>query len=351
MSEQVLSRGTGIEIAVDGVNITKHIRQYLLGLKYTDCEEGEADDLQLTLQDREGVWAGGWLDGMIKAAISAKGLKLKAALVQRDWKGRGDRWLDIGIFDLDSVEASGPPSVVVLKASALPYSGAVRQTKRTRSWEHYSLHGIAKEIAKKNGMKCAVYAAANPSYDRTEQRRQTDIEFLSKLCRDAAVSLKVTNHTLVLFDQREYEKQPPAATIRKGGGDYISYRFSATSAGTQYDSCRVSYTDPATGKVIEGVAKSGDYDEEAKNHKRLEITARVKSAGEAQALAENHLRLHNKFAKTARFSLPGDSGMVAGVTVMLEGWASFDGKYLVSRAVHTVNASGYTTDIELRKVL
>lgn len=157
--------------------------------------------------------------------------------------------------------------------------------------------------------------------------------------------------TLVLFDQREYEKQPPAATIRKGGGDYISYRFSATSAGTQYDSCRVSYTDPATGKVIEGVAKSGDYDEEAKNHKRLEITARVKSAGEAQALAENHLRLHNKFAKTARFSLPGDSGMVAGVTVMLEGWASFGGKYLVSRAVHTVNASGYTTDIELRKVL
>ena len=249
------------------------------------------------------------------------------------------------------MEASGPPSVVVLKASALPYSGAVRQPKRIRSWEHYSLHGIAKEIAKKNGMKCAVYAAANPSYDRTEQRRQTDIEFLSKLCRDAAVSLKVTNHTLVLFDQREYEKQPPAATIRKGGGDYISYRFSATSAGTQYDSCRVSYTDPATGKVIECVAKSGDYDEEAKNHKRLEITARVKSAGEAQALAENHLRLHNKFAKTARFSLPGDSGMVAGVTVMLEGWASFGGKYLVSRAVHTVNASGYTTDIELRKVL
>ena len=75
MSEQVLSRRTGIEIAVDGVNITKHIRQYLLGLKYTDCEEGEADDLQLTLQDR---------DSMIKAAASAKGLKLKAALVQRD---------------------------------------------------------------------------------------------------------------------------------------------------------------------------------------------------------------------------------------------------------------------------
>ncbi|NBK80144.1 hypothetical protein D5272_16580 [bacterium D16-76] len=351
MTDQILARRTGIEIAVDGVNITKHIRQYLLGLKYTDCEEGEADDLQLTLQDREGVWAGGWLDGMIKAAASAKGLKLKAALVQRQWKGKGDHWLDIGIFDLDSVEASGPPAVVVLKASALPFSGAVRQTKKTRSWEHYSLHGIAKEIAVNNGMGCAIYAAANPSYDRAEQRRQTDIEFLSKLCKDAAASLKVTNNTLVLFDQREYEKQLPITTIRRGKGGYLSYRFSATSAGTQYDSCRVSYTDPAVGKVIEGIAKSEDYDEEAKNHKQLEITARAQSPGEAQALAENHLRLHNKFAKTARFSFPGDAGMVAGVTVMLEGWASFDGKYLISRAVHTVNASGYTTDIELRKVL
>lgn len=350
MTEQVLSRRTDIEIAVDGVNVTKHIQKYFLGLKYTDCEEGEADDLQLTLQDREGIWAGGWLDSMVKAAAGAKGLKLKAALAQRGWKGKGDRWLDIGVFDLDSVEASGPPAVVVLKASALPYSGAVRQTKRSRSWEHYSLHEIAGEIAANNGMGCAVYAAANPSYDRTEQRKQTDIEFLSKLCKNAAINLKVTNNSLVLFDQREYERQPPAATIRKGGG-CLSYRFSATSAGTQYDSCRVSYTDPASGRVIEGAARSEDYDEEARNHKQLEITARVQSPGEAQALAENHLRLHNKFARTARFSLPGDPGLVAGVTVTLEGWASFDGKYLVSQAVHTVNSGGYTTDIELRKVL
>lgn len=350
MTEPVLARRTGIEIAVDGVNITNKIGKYILGLQYTDCEEGEADDLQLTLQDREGVWAGGWLDGVIQAAGSNQGLKLKAALVQRDWKGQGDRWLICGVFDLDSVDASGPPAKVVLKASALPFSGAIRQTQNTRSWENYSLHGIAQEIAAKNGMGCALYAAANPSYDRMEQRRQTDAEFLSKLCKDAAVNLKVTDNTLVLFDQREYERQPPAATIRKGGG-YLFYSFSSTSAGTQYDSCRVSYTDPATGKLIEGAARTEDYDEEAKTHKCLEITARATSPAEAQTLAANHLRMHNKFAKTAEFSLPGDVGLLAGLTVLVEGWASFDGKYMISRAVHKVNAGGYTTDVELRKVL
>ncbi len=302
------------------------------------------------MQDREGIWAGGWLTSMIEAAGSHKGLQLKAALVQKDWKGQGDHWLDCGVFDLDSVDVSGPPARVVLKASALPFSSAIRQTKNTRSWENYNLHGIAQEIAANNGMECALYAAANPSYDRSEQRRQTDIEFLSKLCKDAAVNLKVTNNTLVLFDQREYEKQPPITTIRRGGG-YLSYSFSSTAAGTQYDSCRVSYTDPATGSLIEGTAKTEDYDEDAKNHKCLEITVRVSSPGEAQYWAENYLRMHNRFAKTARFSFPGDSGLLAGLTLMVEGWASFDGKYMISRAVHTVNASGYTTDVELRKVL
>ena len=46
-------------------------------------------------------------------------------------------------------------------------------------------------------------------------------------------------------------------------------------------------------KSVEGTAKSEDYDEEAKNHKRLEITAKTASPGEAKALAENHLRMHN----------------------------------------------------------
>jgi len=44
-------------------------------------------------------------------------------------------------------------------------------------------------------------------------------------------------------------------------------------------------------------------------------------------------------------------GLVAGVTVMLKGWGGWDGKYIVTKAVHTVGGSGYTTQISLRKVL
>ena len=41
---------------------------------------------------------------------------------------------------------------------------------------------------------------------------------------------------------------------------------------------------------------------------------------------------------------------MAGVTVMLEGFGGWDGKYMVKQAAHTVGG-GYTTKIDLRKVL
>jgi phage protein D len=44
--------------------------------------------------------------------------------------------------------------------------------------------------------------------------------------------------------------------------------------------------------------------------------------------------------------------VTAGVTVMLEGWGGWDGKYIVKQAVHAVDSSGgYTTQIKLRRVL
>ena len=112
----------------------------------------------------------------------------------------------------------------------------------------------------------------------------------------------------------------------------------------------MSYVDPA-GKCIEGIAKVEDYKEDAKNNQQLEITAKTAGGSEAQALAEKLLRRHNRYAKTAVFTLPGNPDLVAGVTVLLEKWGGWDGKYIVTQAKHTVSGSGYTVDVRLRRVL
>lgn len=346
MSETVLARRAAVQVLFDGTDITKDIRPYLKSLTYTDSEEDESDSLQIQLQDRNGIWLESWLEKAVQATAAAK-LSLCATITPEHWENGGGA-LPTGRFELDSVEAGGPPSAITIKGSSLAYGSSVRQTKKTKAWGNCSLSSIAEEIAKSAGLTCMYEADYNPKYERKEQTKKSDIAFLSGLCHDAGISLKCTDGKLVLFDQSAYEAMPPVMTIARGGGKYESYSLSTGSAETQYGTCRVSYADPATGKCIKATATAGGDDGDSEQC--LSITARVSSVGEAKALAEKQLRLHNKFNRTASFTLPGNTALVAGVTVMLEGFGGWSGKYMVKQAVHTVSG-GYTTKLELRKVL
>ncbi len=292
---------------------------------------------------------GGEADG---GGVSADaGLKMEAVILRENWAGDGkDSLLPCGEFELDSVAASGPPAVINIKGTSLPFTAQVRQTKKSKAWENYTLSGIANEIAGANGMVCMYESAADPFYSRVEQIKTSDIQFLETLCHKAGISLKATNRTLVLFDQAAYESKAAVFTIRRRSGAYTKYKLNVGTADTQYSSCRVSYVDP-TGKCIEGIAKVEDYKADAKNNQQLEITAKVADKDEAKALAEKLLRKHNRYAKTASFTLPGNPDLVAGVTVMLEKWGGWDGKYIVTQAKHTVGGSGYTVQVRLRRVL
>lgn len=505
MSDKSMARRATAEVAFDGVDITASITQYLLSISYTDCEENEADDLQLKLQDRDGIWQEQWLGQMIDAAasgsgstaqattpeattnryrvnaksglnvrsgpstsysrygalvygtevdvvgtknnwseivyngktayvysdyltavsssagwaigdeviatgrpqytsygtkpgakvtnykstithlnlkdgvpypihvghlgwfatnevqkvdasgdttepVTSTGLKIQAVFAARNWDGTGaDKLLDCGQFELDSVDCSGPPAVIQIKATALPFSSQIRQTKKNKAWEAYKLSGIANEMAKKAGMACMYLASGDPEYKRVEQYQTSDISFLSKLCKEAGLSLKVSNNIIVIFDQAGYESSKPVLTIKKGDGSYIKHKVKTGEADVHYASCRVRWT-TSSGKLIEGIAKVEDYDAEDESNQQLEIRAKVNSIAEAQTLAAKYLRLHNKYQKTASFTLPGNPMLGAGMTVELKGWGTWDGKYIVSQAKHTISNS-YTTQIELRKTL
>lgn len=441
MSNANLVRRAAVEVSFDGVDITKSVRPYLLSLTYTDNEEDEADDLQIKLEDRDGLWLCQWLNDMVQAAASKTGaasskaaplastatyqvtsksglnvrtgpgtgysklgtlafgaavntesiqngwatiqysgrtayvcadyiqpsgvdsgtntgiqsgsvssLKIRAGILRENWYSDGsDKVLDCGQFELDSIDASGPPATVTIKATALPFSSQIRQTKRSQAWESYTLSGIAREMAVRNGMAFLFESTSDPYYDRVEQVNISDISFLSTICHNAGISLKATSNILVLFDQNAYESKAPVKTIRRGDGSYTKYKLTVGKADTQYASCRVSYS--GSGKCIEAIAYVEDYKEDSDKNQQLEITARVGSIAEAKLMAEKQLRLHNKYARTATFTMTGDPDMLAGVTVLLADWGAWDGKYIVKQAKHTVCSSGYTTAVTLRRIL
>ncbi len=280
-----------------------------------------------------------------------KGMKIQASITRLNWTGKGEEEkLECGQFELDSVTAQGPPATVTIKGTSLPYSSTIRQTKKSKSWENYTLAGVSNEIAEKNGMTCMFLCSTDPSYPRVEQYRISDIGFLQKLCQDAGFSLKITNNIIVIFDQAAYESKDSIKTIQRGKiGGYTKYKLQ-TGKNNVYTSCRVSYTD-AEGNLIEATAYAKDYDEDNEDNQCLEIKQKVANANEALALAKKSLRLHNKYEYTATFDFPGDPFLLAGCVVELKGWGAWDGRYIIKQAKHTVSNSGYTTQITLRRAL
>lgn len=288
----------------------------------------------------------------ISERSGSRGLKISAVIIRENWNGDGkDDVLDCGEFELDSVEADGPPAAVTVKATSLPYSCSIRQTLKSKSWENVTLKDVVNAIAKNNGLTVMFESAYNPKYNRIEQYRMSDIAFLQKLCHDAGASLKATNKILVIFDQYAYERKKTVRTIRFGEqGGYEKYRL-YTGTNNTYTSCRVSCTAPS-GTVISAVEYAENYCEEdgAKNQ-CLNINQKVGSVAEAQLLAHKMLRLYNKYEYQADFTFPGDTGLAAGCTVELEDFGAWSGKYIIKQARHNISRSGYTTQVTLRKTI
>lgn len=420
MSSPSLGRRTGHKVSIEGVDVTKYIDQKLMSVQYTDNEEDETDDLQITIEDASYIWLTRYLNYIAEAEAEAaagdgettyathtvvngdtlgqlaakylgdgtrymeiyelnkdiltsphviasgqvlklpsevpaetpikknKGLRIRAVFVRQNWNSDGrDRVLDSGDCALDDITCSGPPNVIKLKASSLPHDSAVSQTNKNQAWEAYYLSKIAQEIGARAGMEVMFECDTDPYYERVEQTETSDITFLSELCHNAGISLKVMGNKLILYDQIKYEAIKAVYTITRGSG-YINYNLKTSQANTQYVSCTISYTDPVTQQTFSGTFTDPNAESEAQS---LNINMKVGSNEEAEALAKKMLRFKNKFEVQCSFTYPGDPGMVTGVTVELKRWGLFDGKYIIKQAVHSLSSSGYTTKITLRNVL
>jgi len=359
MSDRNYARRTEIKLEFEGVDISNEIEKYFLSMTYTDNEEDKADDLQISLDDRDGIWIGDWLNtaaqsepgessSNITETAGAKGAMLHVLIIQKNWNSDGiDKALDCGVFEIDSVDGSGPPARVNLKGTSIPYTSTIRKQEKSKAWENVHLKDIGTEIASSSGMNFMFESEYNPFYERREQVQQSDIVFLKSLCKDAGIALKVTSKTIVMFDAAAYEARDTVRTIRRGDSDVKKYRFATNFNDTAYDKCRVVYTDSKSGETIKYTYTPR---RPPGSGLTLEINEKVIDREDARQLAMKRLRQKNKKEFTADFTLVGDLDLVAGVTVDVEGYGAFDGKYIIETAAHRVSG-GSTVSIKLRKVL
>jgi phage protein D len=331
-------RRTRIQLIYEGADISEDIAPYLLSFDYTDKSSGEADDLQITLEDRDGLWRDPWYPD--------KGAKISATIVTENWDSRSASLsLYCGAFEIDEIEISESPMQVSVKATAAPRSSALRNESKNKNWEGYTLSGIARDIGRKAGLSLEYLLGHDPKYDTRNQVEQDDLGFLMKLCSDAALALKTTDEKIVIFDEAEYEAKAAARTISRGDAGILSMSIKTKLAGT-YKSATVKYSDTELDETHfsvyteDGIVESGQT---------LQVNQRVKSQGEAESLAKSKLHEANKKETTGSFSLTGDVGIVGGVNIDVTGYGKFDGTYFVESAKHSYGSGGYTTQVEIRE--
>ncbi len=357
-----------------GTSVTQDILPDLLSFSYDDKETNEADEISLTLKDPTGKWASKWKpDG---------GEIVRAYIATGTVDGKKGRELFCGKFFVDSLRTSGSPRVFEMRAVSIPLNTPIRRKMVTKAWEKKTLKGIAQEIATAAKVKLLFDSQDNPSYDRQDQKAESNLKFLSRLCEDAGLSIKVTDSQIVIFDQAFYEKKKPVKTLKLGVSDILSWDFESQQSET-YKTCTVSWRDPkkkqkgSSGGYNMDLEKGdgGDdpeYDMDLQkvkkkvnvavntytytdpnvedNGQEYQVKKRAASLDEAKRIAKATLRKLNLRSVTGSLSLVGDTSLVAGVVVELKGFGSFDGRFYIESASHSVSTSGYVTSISVRRV-
>ena len=352
------------KIAYNKKDITQAMLSYLKSLEFTDVLTGQADDLQIVLEDRSGLWLEAWFPD--------KGATLTASILTKYWSNptEAEKELLLGLFEIDEIECSAMPSETKIKAVSVPNNTTLRGEERTRSWEGYTIQKIAQDIADNAGMQLNFSAKDNPTLERVEQTEQSDLAFLDKLCQDNGLSLKVTDNQIIIFDMADMEAAEPSLIFLRptvadlsdttvGSGDSnktntgnalkqlkpTSWHFTS-SIRDIYKACTVEHS---RGKKKEKI--SATFTDPTKTEgKTLLVKKDVKSVEEAERMARKALRDKNKDEVTGSLTCMGDTDLSAGLTVTVKGFGKFDGKYIISRVKHSLG-NGYRCSVDLRRCL
>ncbi len=355
-----------------GQDVSQSVLPDLLSFTFSDKETGEADELRLTLKDETGKWAATWKpDG---------GEVVDAYLAT----GSGADELHCGRFYVDSMSVSGAPRTFEMQAVSTPLNQPIRRKAITKAWESRTLRGIAEEIAAENGLQLFFDVEEDPQYDRRDQKEESNLAFLQRLCEDEGFSIKVTDQKIVIFDQRSYETKEPIKTITLGVSDVLSWSFSSQQSET-YRTCVVAWRDmkkkskdsaggydfsktpEKPGTVDEELEKLRTPDYRAQKNpavnyfsytdptvdasgQEYRVRKRVTSKAEAERLAKATLRKVNLRRVTGSLTVIGDPSLLAGCVIACEGFGSFDGNFIIESSSHDVGGGGYTTSLQLRRV-
>lgn len=320
------------KITVDGVTLTSEEMSNIVMVEYIDNDCKHADDLQMLVN----------VTNYFKKNQSIS-LSFQTTNYRQTQKAA---IMNCGIFYVDCIKRSDIPGLNIVKASAIPADTSnVRQKKKCRAWEKINLKELGGQLASENGLSFIYASELNPVFRRKEQKWMPDLRFLSDLCNDAGLAMKVTNGAIVIYSSYEYGEKAVLRTFESGDAEIDDCELHYWENDTAYGKCHASYMDPVTGELIEYMYI---IDETGKT---LEITRKASSTEEARLMAKYAIMEKNAKEYTGKIVCEGDITLATGTVIQLKGYKEFDMKYIIVKAIHRIRDGIYKTTIWFEKVL
>lgn len=359
-----------------GEDLTPKLKDRLISLTLTDNRGFEIDQLDIELDDSDGL-----------LALPTRNRQIAVAL---GWQTSG--LVDKGLFTVDEIEHTGSPDRLIIRArSADMTDGLVAQ--RERSFHQKTVGDIVRTIAAQHQL----IAVINPELDKQtiahlDQANESDANLLSRLAQlfDAIATVKQNRLLFMpIGEARSASGQVlPTTTLTRSSGD--NHRFSVAGRDS-YLGVKAYYQDKQAakrGEVIVGkkINKTteekipGRSPEKPKKLKKKRPAAKKQNA-EATPVKLNELStddlnhdnlkvLRHTYANqknaqraaqaewqrlqrgVASFSMTlahGQPELFTEVPVTLRGWKpEIDhAAWIITRVVHTLSSDSYTTTLAL----
>lgn len=211
------SKSPAFSITIEGKDVTTVMDARLMSLTLTDNRGFEADQLDLELDDADGL-----------IALPRRGAVIQLAL---GWKGQP--LFPKGAFTVDEIEHSGAPDRLTIRARSADFRETLN-TRREKSWHQTTVGEVVKEIAARHNLKVALgQDLTNKALDHMDQTNESDASFLMKLARQYGAIASVKDGNLLFIRQGQGRtasgKQLPVITITRKAGD--GHRFTLADRG------------------------------------------------------------------------------------------------------------------------
>lgn len=355
-------------LSVNSKDITANIRNRLISLTLTDNRGFEADQLDLELDDADGL-----------LAMPVRGAVIKLFL---GWKGQA--LIGKGEFTVDEVEHHGAPDTMTIRARSADFRGSLN-SRREVSYHDTTLGEVVKQVAERNKLSPVLAAGfATQAVSHIDQTQETDAAFLTRLATlYGAVAAVKAGKLLFLRPGSGVTvsgKPIPQLTLTRQDGDRHSFSIADRGAYTGVSASWLHTKDPKP-KKVKVKRKPKEQHLRALEHpaakKKKATAAKTPEAKEGDYLAgteDNVFALTTVYATkaaamraakakwdklqrgVAEFSLTlamGRADLFPETPVKVSGFkAVIDAQpWLISKVTHSLSGSGYTTALEFEVLL